>query len=86
MTKSKSKPLRLSRGLEPIEPYPITPAEHHAKGDTHVTDYTHKRYLVENTRTGERRTATAQIGNPRGPYLKPWEKIVAVIGGYRKEN
>ena len=49
-------------------------------------DYTHKRYLVENTRTGERRTAVAKIGNPRGPYLRAWEKIIAVIGGYRKED
>lgn len=49
-------------------------------------DYTHKRYLVENTRTGERRTTVAKISNPRGPYLRAWERIVAVIGGYRKET
>jgi hypothetical protein len=51
-----------------------------------MTDYTHKRYLIVNTRTGERRTGAARIGSLRGPYLRPHEKIVSVIGGYRKEN
>lgn len=49
-----------------------------------MTDYTHKRYLVRNIRTGETRTATKRIGSPRydSPLQKD-EKVVACLGGYR---
>ena len=48
-------------------------------------DYTHKKYLVRNTHTGETRTVTKRIGSTRyDTPLQRHEKVVACLGGYRK--
>lgn len=49
-----------------------------------MNDYTHKRYLVRNTKTGETRTVTKRVGSTRyDSPLQPNEKVVACLGGYR---
>ena len=50
-----------------------------------MTDYTHKRYLVRNTKTDETRVVTKKVGAVRyDSPLQPHEKVVACLGGYRK--
>ena len=52
-----------------------------------MCDYTHKRYLVRNTHTGETRTVTKRVGATHYEGgLMPHEKVVACIGGYRAVN
>jgi hypothetical protein len=47
-----------------------------------MTDYTHKKYLVKNTKTGETRTIIRKIGAPSA--LKPNEVITCCLGGFRQ--
>lgn len=44
--------------------------------------YMYKRYVIENTRTGECRTVTIQKGHHIP--LKPFEKVIACCGGFNK--
>jgi hypothetical protein len=46
-----------------------------------MTDYTHKKYLVKNTRTGATRVITRKVGAPSA--LKPNEVITCCLGGFR---
>ena len=49
-----------------------------------MNDYTHKRYLVRNTKTNQTRTVTKRVGSVRyDSPLQPNEKVVACLGGYR---
>ena len=52
-----------------------------------MNDYTHKRYLVRNSMTGETRTVTHKIGSRSyDPPLRPHDEIMSCIGGFRNPN
>ena len=44
-----------------------------------MNDFTHYRYLIENTKTGERRTELSE--KAKLPPLSPGERIKSIIGG-----
>ena len=50
----------------------------------HMTDYTHKRYLVKDRVTGSTRTVIKKVGSNRYEGgLRPTESVVACLGGFR---
>lgn len=46
----------------------------------------YRRYLVQNVKTGAKRTILVPVGkNPITDYLKPFEKVLSVVGKVEKK-